>query len=111
MPDKDADGLSSGVIIHRTLIKLGLDENLLDVHLVQKGSNIQEEVERKAMLEKRSSFVIVLDQGSRGGAPVIDDSEAKALVIDHHFSDEFPKGATVRGKLAWLRYNADKIPR
>lgn len=95
VPDKDADGLSSGVIIHRTLTKLGLDESLLDVHLVQKGSNIHEEVERRAMLEKKPGFVIVLDQGSRGGPPVIDDPETRALVIDHHLSDEFPEDATV----------------
>ncbi|CAG8954973.1 hypothetical protein HYFRA_00008662 [Hymenoscyphus fraxineus] len=95
VPDKDADGLSSGVIIHRTLTRLGLDEGLLDVHLVQKGSNIHEEVERKAMLEKNPSFVIVLDQGSRGGPPVIDSHETKSLIIDHHLSDDFPQNATI----------------
>lgn len=95
MPDKDADGLSSGVIIHRTLVKLGLDPKYLDVHLVQKGSNVHEEIERKAMLEKKPKFVIVLDQGSRGGPPIIDDPETRALLIDHHLSDDFPKDATV----------------
>lgn len=74
---------------------MGLDEKYLDVHLVQKGSNIHEESERQLMLEKRPGFVIVLDQGSRGGPPVIDDPEAKSLIIDHHLSDEFPEGATV----------------
>jgi nanoRNase/pAp phosphatase (c-di-AMP/oligoRNAs hydrolase) len=78
------------------LIKLGLDPKLLDVHLVQKGSNIHEERERKLMLDKKPSFVIVLDQGSRGGPPVIDDKEAKSLVVDHHSSDEFPQDATVK---------------
>jgi single-stranded DNA-specific DHH superfamily exonuclease len=95
VPDKDADGLSAGIIIHRTLRKLGLDQKLLDVHLVQKGSNIHEETERQAMLEKKPGFIIVLDQGSRRGPPVIDDAEAKSLIIDHHLSDEFPQGATV----------------
>jgi single-stranded DNA-specific DHH superfamily exonuclease len=96
VPDKDADGLSSGVIIHRTLLKLGLEPKLLDVHLVQKGSNIHVEDERKLMLEKKPAFLIVLDQGSRDGPPVIDDPEAKSLIIDHHFSDdEFPKNAKV----------------
>lgn len=83
------------MIIHRTLTKLGLDEKHLDVHLVQKGSNIHEETERQLMLEGKPNFIIVLDQGSRAGPPVIDDSEAKALIIDHHLSDEFPEGATV----------------
>jgi single-stranded DNA-specific DHH superfamily exonuclease len=95
VPDKDADGLSSGVIIHRTLLKLGLHPELLDVYLVQKGSNIHEEYERKLMLEKRSSFIIVLDQGSRGGPPVVDDRGVQSLIIDHHLSDDFPEGATV----------------
>jgi single-stranded DNA-specific DHH superfamily exonuclease len=96
VPDKDADGLSSGVIVYRTLVKLGLDPACLDVHLVQKGSNIHQEDERKLMLEKKPKYVIVLDQGSRGGPSVIDDQDAKSLIIDHHLSDEFPIGATVR---------------
>jgi hypothetical protein len=96
VPDKDADGLSSGVIIHRTLVKLGLNPGLLDVHLVQKGSNIHAEDERKLMLAKKPSFIIVLDQGSRTGPPVVDAPETKSLIIDHHFSDdEFPKDAQV----------------
>jgi hypothetical protein len=99
VPDKDADGLSSGVIVHRTLVKLGLDPKLLDVHLVQKGSNIHEEHERKSMLEKKPSFVIVLDQGSRGGPPVFDDKEARSLIVDHHLSDEFPQDAIVKSPM------------
>jgi nanoRNase/pAp phosphatase (c-di-AMP/oligoRNAs hydrolase) len=77
-------------------VKLGLDPSLIDVHLVQKGSNIHEEHERKLMLEKKPGNVIVLDQGSRRGPPVIGDNGAKSVVIDHHLSDEFPAGATVR---------------
>jgi len=95
VPDKDADGLTSGVIIHRTLVKLGLDPKFLDVHLVQKGSNVHEEHERKLMLEKNPKFIFVLDQGSRDGPPVIDDQDAKSLIIDHHLSDELPKDAQV----------------
>lgn len=47
------------------------------------------------MLAKRPKWVIVLDQGSRGGKSVIDDREARVLVVDHHLSDEFPEGAMV----------------
>jgi nanoRNase/pAp phosphatase (c-di-AMP/oligoRNAs hydrolase) len=47
------------------------------------------------MLEKNPKFIIVLDQGSRLGPPVVDDPDVKSLVIDHHLSDEFPKGAIV----------------
>lgn len=95
VPDKDADGLSAGVIMYRTLLKLGLEEKNLHVHLVQKGSNIHEQYEREAMAAKKPSYAIVVDQGSRGGLPVIDDENAKCMIIDHHFSDEFPKNATV----------------
>lgn len=101
VPDKDADGLSSGVIIHRTLLKLGLSPEFLDVHLVQKGSNIHEEYERKLMLEKKPSFIIVLDQGSRGGPPVVDDRDVQSLIIDHHLSDDFPESAIVSSPFIW----------
>jgi nanoRNase/pAp phosphatase (c-di-AMP/oligoRNAs hydrolase) len=46
-------------------------------------------------LEKKPTFVIVLDQGSRSGPPVIDDPDVKSLLIDHHLSDEFPRDAQV----------------
>lgn len=77
-------------------MKLGLDPKFLDVHLVRKGSNIHEAEERELMLQKNPSFVIVLDQGSRGGPPVVDNTDVKSIVIDHHLSDEFPEGAEVR---------------
>ncbi len=76
-------------------MKLCLDPKLFDVHLVQKGSNIHEEHERQLMQNKNPKFIIVLDQGSRGGSPVIDGQNAKSLIIDHHLSDEFPNNATV----------------
>lgn len=94
MPDKDADGLSAGVIIHRTLTDgLGLDASLVDVHLASKGSSVHDETERDAMRAKQAAFVIVVDQGSRPGPPLVPDAEV--LVIDHHLSDGFPEGATV----------------
>lgn len=75
---------------------LGLDPSLLDVHLVQKGSNIHEEDERKAITSTSSKYVIVVDQGSRAGQAIIDSKVGRCLIIDHHVSDEFPQGATVR---------------
>ena len=77
VPDKDADGLSAGVIMYRTLIALGLDKSHLDVHLIQKGSNIHHEDERAAMSLKKPGYVIVLDQGSRGGPPIVDSPATK----------------------------------
>jgi hypothetical protein len=93
VPDKDADGLSSGVILYRTLEALGLDTGLIDVHLVQKGANIHAKSEREAMAAKKPAYVVVLDQGSVEAPPIVDD--AKALVIDHHLSDKFPEGSQV----------------
>ncbi|KAK5095954.1 hypothetical protein LTS08_007836 [Lithohypha guttulata] len=95
VPDKDADGLSSGVIVHRTLTTLGLDKNLLDVHLHKRGSSIHAEDERQAMSDKDPSFVIVLDQGSIKAPPIIDNPETQTLLLDHHLSDVFPDRAQV----------------
>ncbi|KAH6659068.1 DHH family protein [Truncatella angustata] len=94
VPDKDADGLASGAILQKTLILLGLSPDLISAHLLQKGRNIHDECERKAMAAHKPDYIFVLDQGSRKSAPVIDETH-KALVIDHHFAleDDFPEGA------------------
>ena len=81
---------------------MGLDPKLIDVHLVQKGSNIHEPDERQSMSAKKPAYVIVLDQGSRGGPPVIDDQDSKCLVIDHHLSDDFPRNSLVSSRLTQL---------
>nr|OQO20731.1 hypothetical protein B0A51_12765 [Rachicladosporium sp. CCFEE 5018] len=92
VPDKDADGLSSGAILRHTLILLGLRENLIDVHLLSKGNNVFDDVERARMLAYYPDYVFVIDQGSRSGPPIIDKPHT-GLVIDHHFATEadFPK--------------------
>ncbi|KAL8781082.1 MAG: hypothetical protein Q9213_006164 [Squamulea squamosa] len=95
VPDKDADGLDAGVIIHRTLTALGVEASLIDVHLVGKGKSIHDEEEREAMGAKNPKYIIIVDQGSRPAPPVVDDPEVKSLIIDHHLSDEFPKDALV----------------
>ncbi|ORY64827.1 DHH family protein [Pseudomassariella vexata] len=94
VPDKDADGLTSGAILQKTLVSLGLDPALISSHHISKGSNIHEDKERTAMAAYKPGYVIVLDQGSRRSPPVI-DAPHKALVIDHHHAleDEFPQGA------------------
>ncbi|OJD36571.1 dhh family protein [Diplodia corticola] len=94
VPDKDADGLSSGAILQRTLILLGLKPDLISVHLLQKGNNIHTESERQAMADLAPEYIFILDQGSRKAPPVIDKPH-KALVIDHHFAeeDDFPEGS------------------
>ena len=99
VPDKDADGLDAGVIIYRTLTTLGLWKSMIDVHLVSKGSTIHDEAERRTMQEKDAKYIIVVDQGSRSGPPVVDSTDTKSLIIDHHLSDEFPKNAIVRHQM------------
>ncbi|KAL8794333.1 MAG: hypothetical protein Q9195_003160 [Heterodermia aff. obscurata] len=95
VPDKDADGLDAGVIIHRTLTALGLAPNLIDVHLLKKGSSIHSEEERTAMQSKDPEYIIVLDQGSRPAPPIVENPDVKSMIIDHHLSDEFPEKALV----------------
>jgi len=95
IPDKDADGLTSGAILQKTLVLLGLDAGLISAHLLQKGSNIHNENEREAMAAYKPACIFVLDQGSRKSPPVI-DAPHKALIIDHHWAssdDDFPAGS------------------
>ncbi|KAI9658280.1 MAG: hypothetical protein M1821_002413 [Bathelium mastoideum] len=95
VPDKDTDGLSSGAILHRTLVTLGLDPALIKVHLIEKGSTIHSPSERAAMKAYEPSYIFVLDQGSRKSPPVIDAAH-KALIIDHHHAElqDFPEEAS-----------------
>jgi hypothetical protein len=93
LPDKDADGLSSGCILHHTLTKLGLSESLISLFFPPKGTNIHEEPTRIAISELSPEYIFVLDQGSRKG-PALTDAPHKCLIIDHHFVEEggFPDG-------------------
>lgn len=97
VPDKDADGLSSGSIIHRTLTALGVPSSRLKCHLLTKGSNVHDESERRLMSSQNPSFVIVLDQGSRPSPPLVDNKDARVLILDHHWAEDgqFPEGAEV----------------
>jgi hypothetical protein len=94
-PDKDADGLSAGVIMHRTLAALGLPTSQIAVHLVSRGANIHDASEREAMASHSPAYVIVLDQGSRAAPPLVPTVTTKSLIIDHHLSDVFPEDALV----------------
>ena len=47
------------------------------------------------MKAKSPKYIIVVDQGSRAGPPVIDSDDTRALIVDHHLSDEFPENAMV----------------
>lgn len=76
-----------------------MSPDLIDVHLIAKNVTVHDEAERAAMLAKDPKYIIVVDQGSRAAPPVVDSSDTKSLIIDHHLSDEFPKGASVRYSL------------
>jgi single-stranded DNA-specific DHH superfamily exonuclease len=96
VPDKDADGLTSGAILHTTLHLLGLPEELIHIHVLSKGTTVHDEIERKAMAALSPGYIFILDHGSRKSPPAI-DAPHKCLVIDHHWipdSDSFPQGAS-----------------
>lgn len=95
VPDKDADGLSSGAILRHTLILLGLPEDQMNVHLLTKGNTVHSEDERIKMSSHDPQYIFVLDQGSRAGPPLIDKPH-QALIIDHHYATEtdFPSNTS-----------------
>jgi single-stranded-DNA-specific exonuclease len=63
------------------------------VHPVIKGQHVHQPELIKIIQGYAPSLLIVLDQGSRGGAIV---PGLPTLVIDHHKPEGFPEGATVR---------------
>ncbi|OBR09636.1 DHH family protein [Colletotrichum higginsianum IMI 349063] len=94
VPDKDADGLTSGAILERTLVLLGLDPSLVTVYLPPKGKNIHDESCRAEMAAHGPAYIFVLDQGSRASPPLIDGPH-RGIVIDHHHAleNDHPKDA------------------
>ncbi|KAF1961349.1 DHH phosphoesterase [Byssothecium circinans] len=94
LPDKDADGLSSGAILHHTLTALGLSPGLVSVYFPPKGCTVHDESTREAIAKDTPTYIFVLDQGSRKSGPTINTPHT-CLIIDHHFAEEggFPEGA------------------
>lgn len=95
VPDKDADGLTSGAILHTTLRLLGLPDELIHVHVLSKGTSVHDEAERDAMKAYSPDFIFILDHGSRQSPSAIDEPH-RCLVVDHHYvpdSSSFPEGA------------------
>lgn len=94
LPDKDADGLSSGSILHHTLTTLGLPSSQISVYFPPKGSNIFDKSTENVITATAPSYIFVLDQGSRKSPPLA-SHEHTCLVIDHHFASEggFPENA------------------
>lgn len=104
-PDKDADGLSAGAILHHTLITLGLPESKIHVHLLPKGETIHSDSQRAEIAALLSSsapdaspnhrYLFVLDQGSARSPPLAPPTTTTTLIIDHHHatSTSFPAHA------------------
>ncbi|KAI0344372.1 DHH phosphoesterase [Trametopsis cervina] len=98
LPDKDADGLCASLIIYRTLLALGLPSDMISTHFVTKGSNVHTESERVLFEAYKPQYVIVVDQGSRRGDPLVRGKGTRTLLVDHHWTnsdDDFPQGALI----------------
>ncbi|GAA5941224.1 uncharacterized protein JCM15063_006407 [Sporobolomyces koalae] len=111
-PDKDADGLSSCLVIYRTLTQhLSHPPNRLQVYFLPKGVNIHSDVAQQEMLAVKfdnldsngsaateyegPTRAIIMDQGSRPGPALLPPDKCSTLLIDHHQSREFPESIQV----------------
>ncbi|CAO1630611.1 unnamed protein product [Sympodiomycopsis kandeliae] len=86
IPDKDADGLCSGLILQRTLEHLGISRDCIKVHHLTKGTHVASASETERLKAYNATACVVLDQGSRPGPPLLGHGDqTPVLVIDHHF--------------------------
>ncbi|CED83041.1 hypothetical protein [Phaffia rhodozyma] len=99
IPDKDADGLSSTLILYRTLLMMASRSESTsssfptpEIFFLPKGANVHS---LPPSLAQSYSRVIALDQGSRAGPPLLPGPTTKCLIIDHHYSDMFPDEAAI----------------
>lgn len=104
VPDNDADGLTGGLIVYRTLVFLGHKPENIRVHFVSKGANPHQELERERLATYGAQYAVIVSQGSRAG-PILVPS-AKNLLLDHHYSDEFPKDTLVSCSRIFLAFGA-----
>lgn len=95
VPYENAGGLAAGVIVHRTLIALGVPSSLIETHLAGKGFDAQISAEILSMEAKKPRYLIVIDQESRAGYPIIDALNTKYLIINHRLYHEFLINLTV----------------
>lgn len=98
--------MSSGVILHRTLVALGLPPSRIHVHVLPKGETIHVESQRAAIVALLSSqageedvsqhrYLFVLDHGTAASPALAPPSNTTTLIIDHHFStpESFPEAS------------------
>lgn len=97
LPDKDADGLCSTMVLHRTLLHLGVDAEHIHIHHLQKANHAASSAETDVIKALSPAAVILLDQGSRPGPPLLGNGDdTPVLVIDHHYlkpEETGPRGA------------------
>ena len=84
--------------MHHTLTLLGLPLERIKVHMLYKSSSVFQREEQERMEEYDATRIIVMDQGSRGGPPLVNGisktgESVQTLILDHHESDEFPESA------------------
>lgn len=75
--------------MHHTLTALGATD--IDTWFVPKGANIHTTDATEALSAFKAQALIVLDQGSRGGPPILPG--VPTLILDHHQSTVFPDEA------------------
>jgi single-stranded-DNA-specific exonuclease len=88
--DRDVDGLSAGVLIARTLERLGAPAP--PILTVRKGEHVQHPAMTARLRDAAPDALIVLDMGSRG-LPILPG--VPTLLVDHHQPHGFPPGAIV----------------
>lgn len=81
----------AGVTLHRTLTALGASS--IEAYFLPKGDNIHSTDATDALAQYEAAALIVLDQGSRAGPPILPG--VPTLILDHHQSTVFPEGAEV----------------
>jgi single-stranded-DNA-specific exonuclease len=87
-PDGDVDGLTAGLLLQRTLERLGASQ--IEIALATKDEKLFSRAFLDRMAAAAPSALVLLDQGSRP-EPLLD--EVPTLIIDHHFPAGFPPGA------------------
>jgi single-stranded-DNA-specific exonuclease len=83
----DADGLSSGALLRRALLRRGMD---CEVRLVGRGENAWSDTMAAEVAERDPPGVIVADLGMRDRT-----LHPRMAVIDHHVPTVAPEGACV----------------
>lgn len=82
--------------MYHTLSSLGLSPSKIKVYLLPKASSVFDPDCANTMVDFGCSRIIVLDQGSRGGPPLVPTkSGMRVLILDHHESSDFPEDAVV----------------